>query len=43
MINIKDIDKMQEIINQFKTERKLQIEAWNEEQHQRNIEALANL
>lgn len=36
-INIKDIDQMQEIITQFKTERKAQIEAWNEEQRQRNL------
>lgn len=36
-INIKDIDQMQEIITQFKTERKVQIEAWNEEQRQRNL------
>lgn len=28
---------MQEIITQFKTERKAQIEAWNEEQRQRNL------
>ena len=40
-VNIKDKGKMQEIINQFKTERREQIEAWNEEQHQRNIKALA--
>lgn len=36
-VNIKDIDQMQEIIDQFKKERKEQIEAWNEEQRQRNL------
>lgn len=36
-VNIKDIDKMQEIIDEFKQERKEQIEAWNEEQRKRNL------
>lgn len=36
-VNIKDIDNMQEIIEEMKTERKEQIEAWNEEQRKRNL------
>lgn len=36
-INIKDIDKKQEIIDLMKTNRKEQIEMWNEEQRERNI------
>lgn len=36
-VNIKDKDNMQEIIDQMKLERKDQIEAWNEEQRQRNF------
>lgn len=36
-VNIKDKDNMQEIIDQMKLERKDQIEAWNEEQRQRNL------
>ena len=30
-INIKDIDRADEIINQFKQERKLQIESWKKD------------
>ena len=36
-VNIKDKDNMQEIIDQMKLDRKDQIEAWNEEQRQRNL------
>lgn len=36
-VNIADKEQMQEIIDQFKKERKEQIEAWNEEQRQRNL------
>lgn len=36
-INIKEKDKMQEIIEEMKTDRKEQIEAWNEEQRKRNL------
>lgn len=36
-VNIKDKDKMQEIIEEMKTDRKEQIEAWNEEQRKRNL------
>lgn len=36
-VNIKDKDKMQEIIEEMKADRKEQIEAWNEEQRQRNL------
>lgn len=36
-VNITDKEQMQEIIDQFKKERKEQIEAWNEEQRQRNL------
>lgn len=36
-VNIKDIDKMQEIIDEFKQRKKEQIEAWNEEQRKRNF------
>lgn len=35
-VNIKDIDKKQEIIEKIKRDRKEQIEAWNEEQRKRN-------
>lgn len=42
-VNIADKDQMQEIIDQFKTERKEQIEAWNEEQRKRNIKAQVNI
>lgn len=35
-VNIADKEQMQELIDQFKTERKEQIEAWNKEQEQRN-------
>ena len=35
-VNIKEKDKMQEIIDEIKTDRKEQIEAWNEEQRKRN-------
>lgn len=38
-VSIKDKDKMQEIIDQMKLDRKDQIEAWNEEQRQRNLKA----
>ena len=36
-VNIADKEQMQEIIDQFKKERKEQIEAWNEEQRKRNL------
>lgn len=36
-VNIADKEQMQEIIDQFKKERKEQIEAWNEKQRQRNL------
>lgn len=36
-VNIKDKDKMQEIIEEMKADRKEQIEAWNEEQRKRNL------
>lgn len=36
-VNIKDKDNMQEIIDQMKLDRKDKIEAWNEEQRQRNL------
>lgn len=36
-ININDVDKMQEIIDEIKLEKKEQIEAWNEEQRKRNF------
>lgn len=36
-VNIAEKEQMQEIIDQFKKERKEQIEAWNEEQRQRNL------
>lgn len=36
-VNTTDKEQMQEIIDQFKKERKEQIEAWNEEQRQRNF------
>lgn len=36
-VNIKDKDKMQEIIEEMKADKKEQIEAWNEEQRQRNL------
>ena len=42
-VHIADKDQMQEIIDQFKTERKEQIEAWNEEQRQKNNKAQANI
>lgn len=42
-VNIADKEQMQEIIDQFKKERKEQIEAWNEEQRQKNIKAQANI
>lgn len=34
-INIKDLDKAEEIINHFKTTRKEQIEAWKKEWQQK--------
>lgn len=36
-VNIADKEQMQEIIDQFKKERKEQIEAWNEERRKRNL------
>lgn len=36
-VNIKDKDKMQEIIEEMKADKKEQIEAWNEEQRKRNL------
>lgn len=36
-VNIADKEQMQEIIDQFKKERKEQIEAWNEEQLKKNL------
>ena len=36
-VNIADKEQMQEIIDQFKKERKEQIEAWNEEHRKRNL------
>lgn len=36
-VNIKEKDKMQEIIDEIIEERKEQIEAWNEEQRKRNF------
>lgn len=36
-VNIKEKDKMQEIIEEIKADRKEQIEAWNEEQRKRNL------
>jgi len=36
-VNINDVDKMQEIIDEIKLDRKEQIEAWNEEQRKRNF------
>lgn len=36
-VNIADKKEMQEIIDQFKKDRKEQIEAWNEEQRKRNF------
>lgn len=38
-VNIKDKDNMQEIIEEIKKDHKTQIEAWNEQQRQRNIKA----
>lgn len=35
-VNIKDKDNMQEIIEEMKADKKVQIEAWNEEQRKRN-------
>ena len=42
-VNIADKEEMQEIIDQFKKDRKEQIEAWNEEQRQRNLKIQAIL
>lgn len=42
-VNIADKKEMQEIIDQFKKDRKEQIEAWNEEQRQRNLKIQAIL
>lgn len=42
-VNIADKEEMQEIIDQFKKDRKEQIEAWNEKQRQRNLKIQAIL
>lgn len=36
-LNVDDIDKGEEIIQEIKEEHREQIQAWNEEQHQRNL------
>ncbi len=36
-VNVKDKNQMKEIIEKMRTERKEQIESWNEEQRQRNL------